>query len=439
MAGLKMNKYVKRKIQTEIEKWIDRPEILAIRGPRQSGKSTLLERIHLFLIKEKGIKKENIFYINFEDKSKQNNFSKDPDQYIKSFFNSNGEEKYYFMLDEYQYIKDGGSKLKFLYDSHKDVKFIITGSSSLELTSKTIKYLVGRVFLFELYQFDFEEFLSTKENNIYNYYKDISGIVNNFLNLKQEKPKIEIDTLFGQELEKYFNEFCIYGGYPEAAISNNAEEKKIILENIFKTYIEKDIIDLLRLEDDLAFKNIVILLANRMANILEYSGLMADSSTYFKKLKNYLSILEETYIIYRLKPFFTNAASEIKKNPKIYFMDNGLRNTVINNYNLLEMRNDAGNLVENAVFTGLLKNKFSNIRYWRTINNAEVDFIYESQGKICPIEVKYSKMNKPHYGRSFYNFIKKYSPERGLILTRGFWGIGKIDKSTILFAPAWFL
>ena len=69
------------------------------------------------------------------------------------------------------------------------------------------------------------------------------------------------------------------------------------------------------------------------------------------------------------------------------------------------------------VFMGLLKNKFSNIRYWRTINNAEVDFVYESQGKICPIEVKYSKMIKPYYGRSFYNFIKKYSPERGLILT----------------------
>ena len=88
---------------------------------------------------------------------------------------------------------------------------------------------------------------------------------------------------------------------------------------------------------------------------------------------------------------------------------------------------------------GLLKNKFSNIRYWRTINNAEVDFIYESQGKICPIEVKYSKMSKPYYGRSFYNFIKKYSPEKELILTRGFWGIGKIDKSMILFAPAWLL
>ena len=113
-----------------------------------------------------------------------------------------------------------------------------------------------------------------------------------------------MDTIFGQELEKYFNEFCIYGGYPEAAISNNAEEKKIILENIFKTYIEKDIIDLLRLEDDLALKNIVILLANRMANILEYSGLMTDS------------------------------------------------------------------------------------------------FVYESQGKICPIEVKYSKMNKPYFDKS---------------------------------------
>lgn len=152
-----------------------------------------------------------------------------------------------------------------------------------------------------------------------------------------------------------------------------------------------------------------------------------------------ISILEETYIIYRLKPFFTNTSSEIKKNPKIFFLDNGLRNTVINNYNSLNLRNDSGNLVENAVFTYLIKNKFSNLRYWRTINNAEIDFVFQMKGKIFPVEVKYSKMNKPEPGRSFYNFIKKYKPEYGLILTKGFWGLQKIENTSILFAPAWFL
>ena len=186
--------------------------------------------------------------------------------------------------------------------------------------------------------------------------------MNDFLNSGTGVIEKETGKLFEKDFERHYKEYCIFGGYPEVAISDNIEEKKMILDNIFKTYIEKDIVDLLRLEDDLALRNIIILLANRMGNMLEYSDLMTDSSTYFKKIKNYLSILEETYIIYRLKPFFTNIASEIKKNPKIFFIDNGLRNTVINNYNPLELRNNAGSIVENTAFTDLLKNKFSNLR-----------------------------------------------------------------------------
>ena len=442
-----MNNYIRRKLQSEIEKWINRREILAIRGPRQSGKTTLLEHLKLFLTNENKIVPENIIYISFEDKSKLANFSKDPAAYIESFLKSDSKvinndlkrEKYYFLLDEFQYVKDGGSKLKLLYDNYKNIKFIITGSSSLELTSKTIKYLVGRVFLFDLYQFDFEEYLNTKEYNILNYYREKSKLIHDFLYAGREVENKNYGVIFESELEKYFEEFCIYGGYPEVAISDNAEEKRTILENIFNTYIGKDIVDLLRLKDDLAVKNIILLCANQIGNVLEYSSLMSDSATYFKKLKNYLAILEETYIICRLKPFFTNITSEVKKNPKVFFIDNGLRNSVVNNFNRLNARADSGNLVENTVFSMLLKNKFSNMRYWRTISKAEVDFVFQFEGQIYPVEVKYSKMKSPLFGRSFINFVKKYKPKRGLILTKNFWALEKIENTQVLFAPVWFL
>lgn len=442
-----MNNYIRRKLQSEIEKWINRPEILAIRGPRQSGKTTLLEHLKLFLTNENKIVPENIIYISFEDKSKLANFSKDPAAYIESFLKRDSKvinndlkrEKYYFLLDEFQYVKDGGSKLKLLYDNYKNIKFLITGSSSLELTGKTIKYLVGRVFLFDLYQFDFEEYLNTKEYNILNYYREKSKLIHDFLYAGREVEDKNCGVIFESELEKYFEEFCIYGGYPEVAISDNAEEKRTILENIFNTYIGKDIVDLLRLKDDLAVKNIILLCANQIGNVLEYSSLMSDSGTYFKKLKNYLAILEETYIICRLKPFFTNITSEVKKNPKVFFIDNGLRNSVVNNFNPLNARADSGSLVENTVFSMLLKNKFSNMRYWRTISKAEVDFVFQFEGQIYPVEVKYSKMKSPLFGRSFINFVKKYKPKRGLILTKNFWALEKIENTQVLFAPVWFL
>lgn len=442
-----MNNYIRRKLQSEIEKWINRPEILAIRGPRQCGKTTLLEHLKLFLTNENKIVPENIIYISFEDKSKLANFSKDPSAYIESFLKRDSKvinndlkrEKYYFLLDEFQYVKDGGSKLKLLYDNYKNIKFLITGSSSLELTGKTIKYLVGRVFLFDLYQFDFEEYLNTKEYNILNYYREKSKLIHDFLYAGREVEDKNYGVIFESELEKYFEEFCIYGGYPEVAISDNAEEKRTILENIFNTYIGKDIVDLLRLKDDLAVKNIILLCANQIGNVLEYSSLMSDSGTYFKKLKNYLAILEETYIICRLKPFFTNITSEVKKNPKVFFIDNGLRNSVVNNFNPLNARADSGSLVENTVFSMLLKNKFSNMRYWRTISKAEVDFVFQFEGQIYPVEVKYSKMKSPLFGRSFISFVKKYKPKRGLILTKNFWALEKIENTQVLFAPAWFL
>lgn len=442
-----MNNYIRRKLQSEIEKWINRPEILAIRGPRQSGKTTLLEHLKLFLTNENKIVPENIIYLSFEDKSKLANFSKDPAAYIESFLKRDSKvinndlkrEKYYFLLDEFQYVKDGGSKLKLLYDNYKNIKFLITGSSSLELTGKTIKYLVGRVFLFDLYQFDFEEYLNTREYNILNYYREKSKLIHDFLYAGREVEDKNYGVIFESELEKYFEEFCIYGGYPEVAISDNAEEKRTILENIFNTYIGKDIVDLLRLKDDLAVKNIILLCANQIGNVLEYSSLMSDSGTYFKKLKNYLAILEETYIICRLKPFFTNITSEVKKNPKVFFIDNGLRNSVVNNFNPLNARADSGSLVENTVFSMLLKNKFSNMRYWRTISKAEVDFVFQFEGQIYPVEVKYSKMKSPLFGRSFISFVKKYKPKRGLILTKNFWALEKIENTQVLFAPAWFL
>ena len=429
--------YIPRKLSTELIKWLKRKEILAIRGPRQSGKTTLLEYLSTYIRENINISPKNIISISFEDKNLVSNFSKDPKSFIESYISPEKQNRHYFLLDEFQYIKDGGQKLKFLYDTIKNVKFIITGSSSLELTDNTTKYLVGRVFLFNLYQFDFEEYLFTRPENILNLYKKNTAIISDFI--FEDKKIKNIGNIFSEDFIKIYEEYCIFGGYPEVVIAKKSEEKKIILKNIYNTYIDKDIIGLLRLEDDYSFRNIVMILANQIGSILNYQNLAKDGLTYHKRLKQYLSILEETYIIKRIRPYYKKSTSEIRKNPKLYFIDNGLRNSIIENYNEFILRGDTGGMVENIVFSHFLKKDISHIKYWRTVNDAEVDFIIKAGSDFIPVEVKYTTFTSPKPGRSFVNFIKRYNPPRGLILTKGFWGEIKIDNTEILFAPVWFI
>ncbi len=429
-------KYLHRDLLDELEKWLDRKEILAIKGPRQSGKTTLLNIIKEYLVDIEKINPESIVYVTFEDRDILDAFSRDPKEYIKSYINSSKDKRLYFLIDEFQYLKEGGQKLKLLYDIYENVKFIITGSSSLELTSSTARYLVGRIFSFHLYEFSLSEFLQTKEKNLYNAYKENSQLCKNFL----EKGKdFDIkEDIFEKDFAKYFEEYVRFGGYPEVIKTPDIETKQIILKNIYNTYVTRDIIELLRIENISNFRTVVTLLANNIGDLLNYNSLAADSKSYFKQIKHYLSILEETFIIRILRPYFSNIITELKKNPKIYFVDTGLRNYIINNFNELGLRRDAGKLVENVVLSQIYREENTSIKYWRTTARAEVDFILDDKRNIMPIEVKYSRLNRVEISRSFKNFVTEYKPKRALILTKGFWGRVKIDRTQIGFIPAWY-
>jgi len=240
--------------------------------------------------------------------------------------------------------------------------------------------------------------------------------------------------------EKHFEEYVIFGGYPEVIKTDDPHTKRTILKNIYETYVTRDIIELLRFNDITKFRTVVRLLAAHIGSLVNYNSLCSDSETYYKELKHYLSVLEETYVISLLRPFFTNRATELKKNPKVYFIDTGLRNYALDNFNKIEFRPDAGNLMENAAYIQLKINcpEFS-IKYWRTLAKAEVDFILEKEGKIVPIEVKYSNLSGPKISRGFRNFILHYKPEKALVLTKGFCGDLKINSSLIKFIPVWYI
>lgn len=429
-------KYFPRTLLDSLMKWIDRPEIFAITGPRQSGKITLLKMLKDFLIVQKGVDPENIKFLNFEDRDLMEKFASSPKEFIETLLGENRQKRWYIFIDEFQYLPEGGQKLKLLYDTYENIKFAITGSSSLELNWHTAKFLVGRVFLFNLYQLSFAEFINTKSRQLFNAYNKKREQLQNFLQEGKEL-KIEPD-IFKQDFLHLFDEYAAFGGYPEVVKANDKETKKEILKNIYQSYINRDIIELLKITDNEKLRKMMILLASQIGNVVNYNSLATDTTTYFKQIKHYLSILEETYIISRVRPYFANQVTELKKNPKVYFVDWGLRNSLINNFNSLAIRTDAGSLVENVVFRQLTLQQAENAKYWRTTGGAEVDFILEIKNRIIPVEVKYVSFKEPKLSRGYRSFINQYRPERAIVLTKGLWGKLTVNGTKVRFIPVWY-
>ncbi|MCK5107924.1 MAG: ATP-binding protein, partial [Nanoarchaeota archaeon] len=309
--------YIKRELEEIIKKYLKHKEIIAVIGTRQCGKTTLVKHIL------KDIKKVN--QITFEDIKTKNLFETDIDSFIELHI----KEYDYLFIDEVQYSKDNGQKLKYIYDT-SNIKIIISGSSSPDLSIHSLKYLVGRIFIFELYPFSFKEFLSYKN-------PELISIFN--------KKKYGTEIL--SQLNKYLEEFLSYGGYPAVVLTESKESKKLILKNIFNTYILREIKEILELSEN---DKLVLLLKSfslQIGNLINYTELSNITGFDFNTLKKYIKILEDTFICMRCLPFYTNKRTEIIKSPKIYFLDYGFRNICIDNFS--KERTDKGQIYENLI------------------------------------------------------------------------------------------
>lgn len=410
--------YIERQISVEIDPFLAKKEAISIIGPRQAGKTTFIEN----LAKEFEKKGRKIKFITFEKREDLNLFNNDTEGFKKI-----AEQYNVVIIDEFQYGQEGGQKLKYLYDTTK-VKFIISGSSSLDLTFQTGKYMVGRLHEFLLTPFSFREFLSARDQEIFNVLKN--EISDNPFDFKMESG---FSREINNRLIKLFEEYVVYGGYPAVVLAETAEERQKILEGIYNKYLLKDIKDLLRLATDQELEKLVKLLAGQIGNMIQYRELSDSTGLSYKELKKHLSILEKTYIISLISPFFTNKRTELVKNPKVYFKDTGLRNFSLIDFRFLDDRNDIGGLVENYgynLLSGILKR---NVKYWRTKAKAEVDFIIEKEQAVYPVEIKY--ISKRVVGKSLYSFIEKFNPLTAFVLTKDYLGEEKIHNTKIKFIP----
>ena len=411
-------RYVKREIENDVKKWLKSREIIAIRGPRQCGKTTLLMRISEIL-KNNGVDEKQIHYINFEDSLTKLKFEEDPKEFIEFYLAS--EKRHYFLMDEVQYVKDIGKKLKVIFDSFSNTKLIITGSSSFELTSLG-SYLVGRVIFFDMYPFSFLEFLRSKGKKYENLYEKIK------LDIGKKKVVLK-KTVFLDELNKFLQEYLTFGSFPRIVLEKSKEKKKTLLKNLFITYVEKDIIGLYGVKYRDKVVKLLKILAKISGNVVNYETLSSYSNLKYHEVREIIPLLEDSFIIFVVKPFFRNLLNEIRKNPKIYFVDYGIRNYLLENFSGLEFDVLYENFVHNE-----LKRDYE-VNYWRTTTKAEVDFIIKKGGELIPVEVKI----KPKITRAFRSFIQHYHPTMGLIPNLSSLDKVKIDGCDVFMLPFAYL
>ena len=395
-----------RDLTQEILNKIHSREIVFLLGTRQTGKTTLTKLVS----EASGFDKDHIFFFDFEDKEYRALFNLEDTgvKTLKSVLQIEGVntgEKNLLILDEIQLLNDPSNLLKLFYDYFPKLKVIATGSSSLKIKHKFSDSLAGRKSVYHVEPLNFDEYLLFKGED------KLLKIRKLFFNEKNKGSLKKVIESQQQKFIRSFEEYLIYGGYPEVTLLYTKKDKVEKLHSIADSYIKKDIRDIARIENIEAYNKLLIYLSVNTGNLLNISSISTIIGISSATVLKYLNLLKETFIIADLPPFFLNKNKEISKNKKVYFKDNGIRNLQIKNFNNLDLRPDAGILYENCVFNILTKEHdiLVNNYFYRTQSKTEIDFISEKEGGVLLAEVKSGRFNKKP--KALFEFDKKYRHE----------------------------
>ena len=345
---------------------------------------------------------EHSFYLDLENPQYLSIINQGSEEF-KAFLDSRGlskQNRNLIFIDEIQYAKDFSSLIKYFVDHYSErYKLILSGSSSLQIRQNFKESLVGRKIVFELYPLSFSEYCEFKGEAI------LSKKLNNFNFWEIKDDPLRFDKI---RLKALYQDFLTFGGFPKVVLENSKADKIRILKDIVTSYILKDIRHIFNLEKTDQFNHLVRLLATVMGKELNFSKLATEVKLHKQTLQHYINALEQAYIIKLIQPYYKNLATELRKTPKCFFLDNGIRNLLINNFSELEFRIDRGELLENCIFTQLQKKSkpLRKINYWRTKNHQEVDFIVQEENKLFALEVKWNKgswANIKKFGQVYSN------------------------------------
>ena len=336
-----------RYLREIIRKRIGSGKAIIVTGPRQVGKTTLIESI---------LEKEDYLLLNGDDPKTRTILTEPNTEEIRRIL---GNYKYVF-FDEAQRIEGIGLTMKIITDRFKDVQLFASGSSSFDLTNKINEPLTGRKWEYQLFPISWEEY----ENHHGYIYSE-------------------------QQLENRL----LYGFYPD--VLNNSGDEISILRNLVNSYLYRDILSYSDIRKPEILDKLVQALALQIGSEVNYSELAQIVNVDKNTISKYIDILQKGYVIFKLGSFSRNVRNEIKTNKKIYFYDNGIRNIVIGNFNPLGLRTDKGALWENFLISERIKQieykqSLARTYFWRTKQQQEVDFVEENSGKISGFEFKWT-------------------------------------------------
>jgi len=358
-----------RILENIIKEKIGSGKAIIIVGARQVGKTTLIKN----LLQEK----EYLFF-DADDPTIRQLLSSPNTEQIRTFL---GDYKTVF-VDEAQRIEEIGLTLKIITDQFKNVQLFVSGSSSFDLGNKLNEPLTGRKWEYELFPISWEEFEKRE------------GFI---------------------KAEQQIENRLLYGFYPE--VLNNQGKERGVLKNLTSSYLYRDILAFSEIRKPEILDNLLLALSLQVGSEVNYNELAKTIGVNKITIQKYIDILEKAYIVFRLSSFSRNLRTEIKRNRKIYFYDNGIRNMIIGNFNQLKLRTDVGALWENFLIServkqNIYKDTFARMYFWRTKQQQEIDFVEEKDGKIFGFEFKWKSKSKIKLPATF---IKTYDAETKII------------------------
>jgi uncharacterized protein len=338
---------IERALKSRIVSKNNKGKAIILLGPRQVGKTTLIKSI---------LKEDPYLFLDCDDPTVRSLLEEPNTEKLKSII---GNHKLVF-IDEAQRISNIGITLKLITDQFKDVQLYVSGSSALDLNSALAESLTGRKWEFQLLPISWNEF------------------ENHFGFLKSE-----------QQLELRL----LYGMYPD--VINHPEDAYEVLKNLVNSFLFKDILAFGGVRKPEILEKLIKALALQMGSEVSYNELAQLLGIDKNTVANYIYLLEQSFVVFRLSGFSRNVRNEIKNNKKIYFFDNGVRNMVLGNFDELDLRQDKGVLWENFLISERMKkNLYEGSKaiphFWRTTSQQEIDYVEVSGVNVNAFEFKWS-------------------------------------------------
>lgn len=352
---------LKRIAEKVLNNWLGKQKVIVLTGARQVGKTTLFQNMFQ--------QKEQLIWLNADETSTRERLQVLTVENIKSIIGNNK----WVVIDEIQRIPNAGLLLKLMIDNFKNVQFLATGSSALDISETIFEPLTGRHLLFHLHPLMITEMYGSK-------------------------------TPF--EIEQKLPFHLVFGCYPD--VYNYPNDAEVLLKNLANQYLYKDILVWKDIRKPQLIDKLLKLLAHQIGSEVSISELANQLNVKSETIENYIDLLEKSFVIFRLAAFSNNPRKEVSKMSKIYFWDNGIRNAVIDDFDSIATRNDIGKLWENFAISERIKylnwkNPNAKSFFWRNYNQSEVDYVEVDKKTITAFVIKWNSKKRHKVTNAFTN------------------------------------